>query len=65
MYVNLLSIDETKNKLLPVGLEPTASELEVRRAAIAPRELDDKLKPKRISYHQGSKLKPKTKLTPL
>ena len=27
------------NNLLPVGLEPTASELEVRRAAIAPREL--------------------------
>ena len=26
--------------MLPVGLEPTASELEVRRAAIAPRELD-------------------------
>ena len=25
--------------MLPVGLEPTASELEVRRAAIAPREL--------------------------
>ena len=31
----------TEKQLLPVGLEPTASELEVRRAAIAPRELFD------------------------
>ena len=58
-------VEMPKKELLPVGLEPTASELEVRRAAIAPRELDERLKPKKISYYQGSKMEPKTKQTPL
>ena len=36
-------VKKKKKKLHPVGLEPTASELEVRRAAIAPRVLLSKV----------------------